>query len=264
MKGLAVALLATLAASAGAIAGPLEITIGGGPAATSLDDVNASIGVFNALILDLNETFAVHPDVTGSVEQLGPMVSGLSLRIGERYWLGDWLGFGAHFQYARSSSAATGFYQGSDVSTIDVALDFDGVGIVLGGCATFIDVGLLISAEIGVGYYFAILDRSVVFEVPSEYPDVISDVPPEGEGRYTGGALGFEIGLAMSYPVTQWFAIGSVLTYRSATVDSLDDLEGTQLDLDGDGATESVNLSGVAVQLTLSLSIDLSLDGKKE
>jgi hypothetical protein len=264
MKGLAVALLATLLAGAGAVAGPLEISFGGGPAATSLDDINASIGVFTQLIAHLNETFAVHPDVSGSVGELQSMVSGFSFHVAERYWLIDWFGLGAQFEYTRSSSAVAGFFEGSEISTIDVALDLDAVGAVVGGCATFLDAGLLLSAEIGVGYYYAIVNRSVVFEIPPEYPDVISGVPPEGEGRYGGGALGLEIGLSLTYPITRWLAVGSVLSYRSATVNSVADPQGTELDLDGDGIRESVNLSGVTVQLTFSLSIDLSPDERKE
>ena len=67
MKGLATALSAVCVLSIACFAGSLEMSIGGGPSVISLDEINDSIGVFNALITHLNDTFDVHPDVTGSV-----------------------------------------------------------------------------------------------------------------------------------------------------------------------------------------------------
>jgi hypothetical protein len=52
--------------------------------------------------------------------------------------------------------------------------------------------------------------------------------------------------------------------YRTADVDSLKTAQGVALDLNGDGQSESVNLSGLAVEFTFSINIDLSLDGGKE
>ena len=135
----------------------------------------------------------------------------------------------------------------------------------LAGCrATFLDAGLRLAAEGGVGYYYAVSNRAVVFEIPTEYPDVISGVPSEGEGRYSGGTLGFELGLSLSYPVTSWLSIGSSVSYRAATVNVLTDSAGGDFDLDGDGTPESVDLDGITVRLTFSLNIDLSLNGEKE
>jgi len=58
--------------------------------------------------------------------------------------------------------------------------------------------------------------------------------------------------------------LGSRLTYRSARIAELTDAAASVLDLDGDGIGESISLSGLTVQLTVSITIDLSLDGRKE
>ena len=263
MKGLATLLIAACLVSVPAIAGPLEMLFGGGPSATSLGDINASITVFNTLITELNETFAVHPDVTGSIGLLDPIGSGLSLHAGERLWLTDWFGLGATAEYFSSSTATLGHYEGSEISTIDVALDITTVSLAIGGCATFLDAaGLRLGAEGAIGYYYAITDRAVVFDVPSEYPDVISGTPPEGTERYTGDTFGFKVGLSLSYTVVPWLSIGSSVSYRAATVSSVTDSAGSELDLDGDGTSESVDLDGITVRLTVSFNIDLSLNGE--
>jgi len=263
MKGLATGLFAILLIGAATSAGPLEMAIGGGPAAISLKEINGSIGVINTVIDLLNETFAVHPDVTGSVGRLDPMSSGLTFCAEEWYWLNGWFAFGGKFEYLRSASAISGEYHGSAVSKIDIALGLNGVGIVFGGRATFLDMGLVLAAQAGVGYYYAMFDRSVVFEIPSEYPDVISVVPPEGAGRYTGGTFGLELGISLFYPLTDWFSLGSSISYRSASVDRVADRAGEGLDLDGDGVTERLDLDGISVQFTFSVSFDLSLTEEK-
>jgi hypothetical protein len=263
MKGLATGLLAILLIGAAAIAGSLDMAIGGGPAAISLKEINVSIGVNNTVIDLLNETFAVHPDVSGSVGKLDPMSSGFTFCAEERYWLTDWFALGGKFEYLRSSSSVSGEYHGSDVSTIDIALGLNGVGVVFGGRAVFLNMGLVLAAEAGVGYYYTMFDRSVVFEIPSEYPDVISVVPPEGTGRYTGGTFGLELGISLFYPLTRWFSIGSSISYRSGSVGRVVDREGEGLDLDGDGMTEGINLDGISVQVTFSVSINLSLIEEK-
>jgi len=266
MKGLALALLAALLTSISAIGGPIEIGFGAGPAATSLEEINASITVFNAVIEHLNETFAAHPNVSGVVGPIAPMGSGLSVSASERYWITDWLALGAQVEYVRSSTSVLGQYQGTEsgVSTLDIALGMSAVGFTVGGRVTFLDMGLRLAGEASAGYYYATFNRSVVFEIPSEYPDALAGVPPEGAGRYTGGTFGFEVGLSLSYPVTSWFTMGSFLSYRSAGIPVLTDLQQVKLDLDGDGNADAVNLDGIVVQLTFSLAIDLSPDGRKE
>lgn len=264
MKGLASVLIGLLLLSITGIAGPLELGLGVGPSFTSLDSFNESIGVFNVLIEHLNETFDVHPDVSGTVVPMPTMGTGMVLSASEQYRITDWFAFGAHVEYSGSSSSTTGFYQGSDISQIDVAYDAHVLGIVLGADVTFVDVGLRLGAIGGVGYYHTILDRKVVFEIPSEYPDVVAGLPPEGEGRYTGGAFGLEAGITLSYPLLDWLTVGTRVIYHTAEVDSLQTPQGIGLDLDGDGQNESVNLTGLAVQFTFSINIDLSLDGGKE
>ena len=264
MKGLAAALLFVGLIHLATIAGPLEMSFGGGPSATSLDAINESIGLFNTLITHLNETFAVHPDVTGAVNPVPPIGGGMYFQAAERYWLTDWFALGGHVGYSRASTATSGFYEGAEVSEINVDLAFHSVGGVLEGVATFLDMGLRLGAFGGIGFYYVILDRKTVFEIPTEYTDIIAGVPPEGEGRYTGGSIGFEAGFSLTYPVAPWFMIGSRLTYRSAKIAELTDEAANVLDLDGDETGESIGLSGLTVQLTVSINIDLSLDGRKE
>jgi hypothetical protein len=264
MKGLATALLLVGLIHLTSIAGTLEMSFGGGPSAISLDAINESIGVFNTLIAHLNETFAVHPDVTGSVDPVSPIGGGMYLHAAERYWLTDWFALGGHIGYSSASTATTGFFEGAGVSEISVDLAFHSVGGVIGGEATFLDVGLRLGVFGGIGYYYVLFDRKTVFEIPEEYPDIIAGIPPEDEGRYTGGSVGFEAGLSLTYPVAPWFMIGSRLTYRSARIAELTDATADVLDLDGDEIGESISLSGLMVQLTVSINIDLSLDGRKE
>lgn len=264
MKGLATALFAVLAWSVFAGAGPLEFAFAAGPSAMSLASLNDSIGVFNALIEHLNETADVHPDLAGEVLPLGAFGSGLSLHAGERYWLAGGLALGASIDYFRTSTDTLGHYEGADVSTVDLSFDLTTISGLLNVRATFVDLGIRLSADVGVGYYHAITNRSVVFEVPPEYPDVLSGVPPDGTGRYSGGTFGFEAGLALTVPVADWFVLGTTVAYRSATVQALHDGTGAELDVDGDGRSEPAQLGGMTVRLMLALRIDLGLGGEKE
>ena len=118
MKGLA-SVLVILLLSWSALAGPLEMSIGGGPAATSLNDINAAIDVFNTLITGLNDTWDVIPGVSGHVDLLAPMISGMVLCASERYWVADWIAFGGRFEYSRLATSTRGQYQGAETSTID-------------------------------------------------------------------------------------------------------------------------------------------------
>jgi len=146
---------------------------------------------------------------------MSTMGRGLYLSAAEKYRLTDWFALGAHVEYMRSSSSTVGFYQGSEISQIDVSYGAHVLGVVLGGDITFVDLGLRLGASGGVGYFHTILDRNVVFQIPAEYPDAIAGVPPEGEGRYTGGAFGLEAGITLSYPVFEWFTIGTQIIGRS-------------------------------------------------
>jgi hypothetical protein len=264
MKGLATALLFVGLIHPIVIAGSLEMSFGGGPSAVSLDAISDFIELSNAWITELNETFSVRPDVTGTVDLVPPIGGMLALHGAERYWLNDWFALGGHIGYSRTSTATAGFYEGTEVSEIAVDLAFHSVGCVLGGEARFLNVGLRLSAFGGVGYYYVIVDRKTVFEIPSEYQGIPVGVPPEGEGRYTGGTIGFEGGVSLTYPVAPWFLIGSRMAYRSARVSELTDATANVLDLDGDDVGESISLSGLTVQLAVSINIDLSLDGRKE
>ncbi|MCX6100048.1 MAG: hypothetical protein NTV92_01225 [Candidatus Bipolaricaulota bacterium] len=262
MKGLA-SVIGILLVSGVALAGPLEVSIGGGPATTSLDDINTSILLFNTLITHLNETLAVIPGVSGTVGTLAPMISGMALRASERYWVTDWIAVTGCFEYNRVSTATRGQYIGAETSTIDVSAALTNLSILVGSRIQFLDVGLRLAGDVTAGYFYSTLDHAVVFEIPSEYPDAISGVPPEGEGRASGGTFGVEAGLSMSYPIVDGFCIEALLAYRWATVPVLRDATATPLDFDGNGTPESASLDGLSVQIGFSLALDLSLDGEK-
>ena len=264
MKGLASVLLGMILMGVAGLAGPLELGFGAGPSFTSLASFNESIDAINKLLEHLNETLDVHPDVTGTVAPMPSMGTGLYLSAAEQYWLTDWFALGAHVEYMGSSSATTGVYQGSETSQIDLSYRSHVVGVVLGGDVTFVDLGLRLGATGGVGYFYTILDRNVILQIPAEYPDVIAGLPPEGEGRFTGGAFGLEAGISLTYPIFGWLTIGTQVIYRSAEVGSLETSQGIGLDLNGDGQSESVSLNGLAVQFTFSINIDLSPGGGKE
>jgi len=264
MKGLASVLLLALASVVGSAAGSLEMSVGAGPSATSLDALNHAFDVVNALIVHLNETFDDHPDVDGTVAPIGTIGSGLSLQAGERYWPTDWLGLGGRIGYSGAAARTAGSYHGAEVSEIDVSLGVRTISGVLCASTVFLDVGLQLGADIGVGYYHTTVDRSVVFEIPEEYPQAISNVPPEGTARYSGGTIGFEAGFFLAYPLFPSLSLGTSVSYRTARIAIARDADGIGLDFDGDGQTETIDLNGITVQLTVSLTIDLSLDGRKE
>jgi len=264
MKGLASALLLAGIVQLVGLAGPLEMSIGGGPSVVSLDTVHDAIGVFNSLITHLNETFAVHPDVTGEIDLVSPMRDALYLHAAERYWITDGFALGGHVGYLRSATGTRGTYEGTESSEIRVELDLHSVSGMLTAEANILDIGLRLGGYGGIGYHYVMIDRATVFEIPEEFPDVIVGVPPNGEGRYSGGSLGFEFGITLSYPVSPGFLIGSRVSYRTARVAEMVDPSGSALDLDGNGVPESISLNGITVQLTLSVHIDLSLGGRKE
>ena len=264
MKRLASVLLLIVFSGITGIAGPLELGFGGGPSFTLLDSFNESIEAFNVGIGELNQASDDLPTIEGTVALMPSMGTGLSLSAVEQYRLTDWFAVGVHLEYVGSASSTTGSYEGSETSQIDVSYRSHVLGAVLGGDITFVDVGLRLGATGGVGYFYTILDRNAVFQIPSEYPRVIVGLPPEGEGRFTGGAFGLEAGITLTYPIFNWFTVGTRVTYRTAEIGSLKTTQGVELDLNGDGQAESVNLSGIAVQFTFSINIDLSLDGGKE
>jgi len=264
MKGLLSVLLGIMLLSLPVMAGSLELALGAGPSFAALDAANDSIEVFNALIVHLNETFDVHPDVSGTIAPMPSMGRGLFLSGAERYWLTEWFGFGAHIDYFGAASDTAGFYQGDAVSRIDLSYALDVVSASMAADVAFVDVGIRIGASIGAGYHYGTLEQTVVFEVPDEYPETIAGIPPEGEDRFTGGGLGFEASMFIAYPITEWLIVGTRVAYRSASIPEFTNAAGTPWDPDGDERANGLNLTGFAVQLSFSIAIDLSLDGGKE
>jgi len=246
-----------------ASAQPLELSIGAGLTTMSLDDINTAILVFNTLITHLNETLAVIPGVSGAVDPLEPLYSGLDFSASERFWVSDWLALTGCLEYARAATSTYGQYHGADTSTIAVSATLSSFHVLAGARIEFLDAGLRLAADAAAGYFYSMLDHAVTFEIPSEYPDVIAGVPPEGEDRHSGGGFGLAASLSLSYPIVEGFAVEALVGYRWASVPTLRNAAGTALDLDGNGAPESATLDGLSVRVGFALTFDLSLGGEK-
>jgi hypothetical protein len=264
MKGLASVLGVILLSGCAALAGPLEISIGGGVSAVSLDAFNGILESWNALIEHLNETFLIHPDVSGTVRTLDLLSSGMGFQVGEWYQPLGWLALGARFEYEQSETGTRGTYVGAETSTIDIALEWQTIGVLAGARFLLLDAGVRLSGDLALGYFHGALAHSVTFEVPSEYPDALAGLPPKGDGRHTGSTIGLAAQISVDVPIVAGLSLGATLGYRSAVIGALADASGTALDLDGDETSEEANLSGIGVRLTLSFDIDLSLDGEGE
>ena len=246
-------------------AAPLEFHFGGGPSATMLGEINAVIDRWNTLIGYLNTTFDIHPDVSGEVPEIPRIGGGIAFQAGERYWLTDRLAVGGKIEYFKTDTSAAGTYLSSETSEIAVSFDCYAVGLYLSGRYTFLDAGIVqLAADLNVGYSYSGFRRAVVFQVPPEHPYEISDLPPEGVGRYSDSGLGLEAGLSLSVPITSWLGIGTSVAYRSLLLDAVTTSAGVGLDLDGDDINEQLGLNGITVQATLFARIDLFPTEKKE
>ncbi|MEA1871241.1 MAG: hypothetical protein U9N00_03495 [Candidatus Bipolaricaulota bacterium] len=259
MKGLMTvfSIAAVLLCSVAVSAGPLEFHIGVGPSLTFLGEINNDIEFINRILIELNGLATVD----GEVPLLEDLGRGISYQAGERFWLTERFALGWKIGYSSTATTTSGTYtaiDGSESSTIDISLDGYSVGFVLGGRYTFLDAGILLSANIGAGVYYTGLDKAITFAIPSSYGP-LSDRPEEGEGRYAGSALGVELGLNLSLPITDWFEVGALVFYRATTPAEMTDNNGNSLDIDGDGIVEGVSLGGITVQATFSLDINLSL-----
>lgn len=264
MKGLVTVGAVLILWAAMLTAGPIEIYFSGGPSAAALGEINAIKDRINAIITLLNDDIALLPEITGEVEKLDSIGSGIAYQAGERFWLSDRFALGGKLEGFRTSTSTAGVYTSSETSQISIDLNCYAVGFLVSGRYDFLDAGVVLSAELGAGYYYSGFNRAITFQIPPEYPTAISWLPPEGEGRYSGFALGFEGGLSLFFPITDWLRVGSSLFYRSLTLGGMRDRQGNSLDIDGDGTPEKVDLSGITVQFTFSLVVDLNPEGKKE
>jgi len=258
MKGL-VGVMGVILWSVTLFAGGLAPFVGVGPGGAALGDINQAITLFNHIIADLNDTSKNTSTIDGTVPRLPKLGSGLTYQAGERFWIFNNMSIGGKAEYFRTASSTAGAYTAADGETSSIKLDLDCsfVGFVLSGRFNFLDYGLVLSGHGGIGYYYSGFSTDITFEMPSGYPP-ISTYPPEGKWHYNNSAVGIEAGISLSYPLTQWFAVGADLTYRALTMPTLTDAHGTGLDLDGDGTPERIDLSGISVQFTVSLAIDLS------
>ncbi|RLE39943.1 hypothetical protein DRJ23_02950 [Candidatus Acetothermia bacterium] len=255
MKGLVAVVGLVLLAGMGAYAGDLEMFAGAGPGGAALGEINAAITLYNTIIAALNET----PTIDGTVPLIPHLGAGIGYYAGEQFWMTDSLAIGGKLEYFRTETSTSGSYtSGDETSQIAVDLGCSFVGFVLTGRFDFLSSGLTIGVTGGVGYYYSGFTTAITFQMPSGYPP-ISVHPHEGEGHYNNQAVGFEAGLSITYPMTDWLGIGAELGYRALTSPTITDADGTGLDLDGDGTAEQIDLSGISIQFRISLAIDLSI-----
>jgi len=257
MKGLVTVTVITLLCGTVAFSGTLEFHAGAGPSAAALGSINAGIDVVNIITGDLN----TDPRFDGEVPMLPHMGSGLAYSAGERYWITGNLALGGEVSYFKSASSTSGSYSttgSSEVSNVAIDLQCQSVGVLIGGQFVFLDVGLRLAANLGVGYYYSGFNSSITFEMPSAYHPINIHLS-SGDGHYNGSSLGIEGGVSLSFPLADWINVGAGLSYRSLTVQHLSDSDGTGFDFDGDGTTEVADFSGITVQFNIALDINLSL-----
>lgn len=256
MKGLVTVTVITLLWGTVAIAGPLEFFAGAGPSAAALGSINEGINVVNVIIKDLNSD----PRYNGDVPRLPNLGSGLEYSAGERYWVTDNFALGGELTYFKSTSATAGTYtvSSSEVSTEAINLQCQSIGLLVGGRFTFLDIGLRLAVDLGVGYYYSGFNTNITFEMPSTYNPINIHLP-SGKGHYNGASLGIEGGVSLSFKLLDWLNVGTSVLYRSLTVQHLADADGNGFDFDGDGTAEVADFSGITVQFTIALDINLSM-----
>jgi len=208
------------------------------------------------------ENWNTTPTLTGGVPKLSLMQSTVDYSGCERFWILDGLALGGKIESFRTSSATQGSYTaGGTASQISIALDCHSVSFVLGGHLEFLSLGVHLGGDVGVGYYYSGFSTDVTFQTPSNVP-AISIRPQDGNGRYTASSFGLEGGLSLTFNLTDWLGIGTSIAYRWVGPMAMTDAAGKPLDLIvGDGRTDKVDLSGIVVQVSVSLVVDLSSQG---
>ena len=257
MKGLVTVTVITLLWGTVAFSGTLEFYTGAGPSAAALGSINAGIDVVNVITGDLN----TDPRFDGDVPTLPHLGSGLAYSAGERYWISDHFALGGELTYFKSTTSTAGTYNtvgSSEVSNVSIDLQCQSVGLLIGGRFTFLDVGLRLAVDLGLGYYYSGFNSAITFEMPSDYHPINIHLS-SGEGHYNGSSIGIEGGISLSFPLADWINVGAGLSYRSLTVQHLADSSGNGFDFDGDGTTEVADFSGITVQFNIALDINLSL-----
>ena len=265
MKGLAAVCLLLLLAWPAA-AGSLEFAVEGGPTAVALVELNADVDRVNAVIRHVNETLALLPNVEGQVPEIERLGGGICLEAAERYRPSEWLGIGGKLSYARTAKEMSGQYVSTDtseISSVEMALDLVAVGALLDMTFDFLDAGILLGGGLSAGYYFVGFAHTSLFEIPEEYPEALSGLPPDAQAQYSGGGFGLEASLHVSVPVFSGFSIETAVAYRYAQA-SLADGSGQRPDLDGNGPVDRTDLSGMTVRIGFSWEVEIPGSDEKE
>lgn len=241
-------------------AGPFEIFIGAGPGAATFDEVNASIGLINVFLADLNDT----PTLEGDVPALPLLTSGAAYQGGEWYRASERLSLGGKIEAFHTETTTEGSYtEGGETSEIAIALSTTSVSVVLGGRYELPTSPVRLGVELGAAYAYSGFASAITFEIPASYPP-ISIHPREGRGRYSAHSLGLEGGLSLALPIAEWLSVRASVAYRLLSEGRLADLTGAGLDIDGNGQAETVDLSGVTVQFGLTFIVNLPWGERKE
>ncbi len=260
MKGLVCGALVMLLWGATTLAGSLETFFGAGPEGASLRDINASILAINTVLADWNTT----PTLVGGVPELHLLEPGLSYVAGERFWISDLFALGGRISTFRATTSTAGSYTAAgSTSQVSAALSSSAVSLVLGGEVQFLKSPVSLTLDAGVGYYYVGFSSDVTFQTPSGVPAVAIH-PHEGQDHFTASTFGVEAGLSLSYWLTDWLGVGARVGYRWTGSAALADGQGNPLDIDGNGTRETMDLTGLTVQFTLSLAISLPpLEGER-
>ncbi len=260
MKGLVCGALVILLWGGVTLAGSLETFFGAGPEGASLRDINASILAINTVLADWNST----PTLTGGVPELHLLEPGISYVAGERFWISDLFALGGRISTFHTATSTTGTYTAAgSTSQVSVTLGSSAVSLVLGGEVQFLKSPVSLTLDAGIGYYYAALSSDVTFQTPSGVP-VVAIHPHEGRDHFSASTFGVEGGLSLSYWLTDWLAVGARVGYRSTGSLALADGQGNPLDIDGNGTRETMDLTGLTVQFTLSLAVSLPpLEGER-
>jgi len=233
-------------------AAQLEMSFTGGLTRASLFELNEQILLINGIIEFITD---------GRVPPLGQLGDGITWQLEESFRLTGKLAVGGRLEYFSTSTATNGDYiSGEAAHEVSIDLSCDDVGFLAMGSYDLIDTGFVLSLELGAGYYYSHFSRAIAFELPAGYLEGeigISELPKTGEALLSGGGVGGEAGLSLSIAPVEWMAIGASISYRFLPSVQMNDPTGEGLTIIEDESIEQIGLSGITIQLSGTLLLNL-------
>jgi hypothetical protein len=233
-------------------AAQLEMSFSGGFTRASLFELNEQIVLINGIIEFITD---------GQVPPLGQLGDGITWQLGESFRLTKHLSVGGKLEYFSTSTATRDSYiSGAAAHEVSIDLSCDDVGFLAMGSYDLIDAGIVLSLELGAGYYYSHFSRAITFELPAGYLEGetgISELPQTGKVILSGGGLGGEAGLSLSLSPVEWLQIGTSISYRFLPSVQMNDPLGEGLTIIEDEQIERIGLSGVTIQLSGTLFLNL-------